>query len=636
MIKQFLSLVILVTLFSSISSTTSVTAQGTAVPQCAHFIYLPIVTTGSWSQQRDGRSDTAVSTTPATINQPDFNGDGCADLVIGAHQEYAIEENREGQVHIMYGSHDGATAVGSQIWHRDGGYDQDGNYLGDIQDDTRGHDHFGQVVATGDFNMDGYTDLAIGVPLAEVDGAVNTGAVHVLHGSEMGLTAVNNQLWTQDGGWVDPEGDGTGVYLGDIYGGPEDDDRFGGTLTTGDFNGDNYTDLAIGVYKEDIGSTDAAGAVNVLFGSEAGLTWINNQFWAQDGGWAEDNGTTHYNHLGDVLGIVEADDLFGHALAAGDLDNDGYDELIVGAYGEAIGSLSDAGAVSIIKGSETGLTAVGNQHWHQQAAYLDTDGNGTNDLLIGNPSGTEESGDWFGYSLTTGDFNGDGYADLAVGVPREDLWIDGIEYTNNGVAQVFYGSATGLTLVNEQFWQQNGEYSLGYYSGSTPENNDYFGESLAAGDINGDGFGDLVVGAPGESFAEIGSSVGSVNVIYGATSGLHLPEQQWLYQDLVIEEGFVIGSLVGEAASNSNFGKAMTLADLNKDGYDELIVGVPRHELDGDNVGAINIIKGSHAGLIIEGNQLWHQNGGWDDQGNFLGDLYGSAEDDDYFGGSLP
>ena len=191
-----------------------------------------------------------------------------------------------------------------------------------------------------------------------------------------------------------------------------------------------------------------------------------------------------------------------------------------------------------------------------QAAYRDTNGDGDVDITIGNPDGTEESNDWFGYSLAAGNFNGDPYDDLAVGVPNEDLWIDGTEYTNVGVTQVFHGSSDSISLSNEQFWQQDGEYSIGDMYGSHPEDGDKFGTSLTTGDFNGDGYSELVVGAPNEGFAEIGGNVGSVNVIYGSDDGLGLPNHQWLYHDLAIgDDGSVLGSLVGEASFNTYFWK---------------------------------------------------------------------------------
>ena len=90
--------------------------------------------------------------------------------------------------------------------------------------------------------------------------------------------------------------------------------------------------------------------------------------------------------------------------------------------------------------------------------------------------------------------------------------------------------------------------------------------------------------------------------------------------------------------STLTFGSAITTADFNNNGYEELVIGVPGYKLEGtnDEVGAINIVKGTGDGLIIPGSQLWNQDGGWDDKGNFFGDLFDTAEDNDAFGKGLP
>lgn len=113
----------------------------------------------------------------------------------------------------------------------------------------------------------------------------------------------------------------------------------------------------------------------------------------------------------------------------------------------------------------------------------------------------------------------------------------------------------------------------------------------------------------------------------------------WFYQDLAIgDDGSQIGDLVGEASFNTYFGQTLTIADFNNDGYKELVVGVLGYKVEGSNdeIGAINIFRAARDSLVIPGNQFWTQNGGWDDAGNFLGDLYDTAEDNNAFGDGLP
>ncbi len=120
-----------------------------------------------------------------------------------------------------------------------------------------------------------------------------------------------------------------------------------------DFNGDGRDDLAVGAPNEDIGSIESAGGVNVLYGGAGGLSATGNQFWRQ-------------NSPG-VLGASEAFESFGYALAAGDFNGDGSDDLAVGVPIEGVGGVGNAGAVNVLYGGAGGLSATGNQVWDQNS-----------------------------------------------------------------------------------------------------------------------------------------------------------------------------------------------------------------------------------------------------------------------------
>jgi FG-GAP repeat len=154
----------------------------------------------------------------------------------------------------------------------------------------------------------------------------------------------------------------------------------GGVAARGDFDGDGFGDLAVGVPGEDVGGTLDAGALNVLYGSAGGLAGTGAQLLWQGHG------------APDAAG---ADDLFGVALAAGDFDGDGFDDLAVGVLSEDLGAKRDAGAVDVLRGSPSGLVAAGARQWSQDSPGV---------------PGLAEAGDAFGSSLAAGDFDGDGIA----------------------------------------------------------------------------------------------------------------------------------------------------------------------------------------------------------------------------------
>jgi len=406
----------------------------------------------------------------------DFNGDDYPDLAVGVPGESAAGVE-DGGVSIIYGWWSGlsATAIPDQLIGQDN-LNVDGV--------AESYDHFGESLAAGDFNLDGYADLAIGVPEEDND----IGFVNVIYGSVNGLSptaVVLDQYWSQG----HPDVEGT----------PNSGDDFGESLATGHFNADGYADLAIGVSGEDYRS----GVVNVIYGSATGLsaTAIPDQIWGQ--------GSPN------VEGNPQNDETFGWRVAAGDFGGSGAnDDLAVGVPFDA----GFEGAVNVIYGSASGLsaTATPDQLWSQGSL---------------NVEGGAEFGDWFGWSLTVADFGGSIHADLAVGVPFEDTVGPSSE---DGGVNVIYGSATGLsaTATPDQLWGQDTPDVE-----DTAEYNDSFGESLAAGDFNGDGDADLAVGVRDESVAH--SDDGAVNVIYGSAAGLSattVPDQLW-YQGKPDVEG---------------------------------------------------------------------------------------------------
>ncbi|MCI0364627.1 MAG: hypothetical protein L0219_12125 [Phycisphaerales bacterium] len=467
----------------------------------------------------------------------DFNGDGFADLAIPVPGESIGAMSSAGAVNVMYGSPAGLSADGNQFWHQDSP---------GILNNAESNDQFGRTVAHGDFNGDGFSDLALGVPLEDVGSKIDAGAVNVLYGSAEGLSDAGNQFWHQNKAGIKNKA--------------EPLDLFGSALACGDFDGDGYSDLAISAKGESIGEKVNAGAVHVLFGSAAGLSADHNQIW-------------HQNSAG-VLNKVEANDFFGGSLAAADFNSDGRDDLAIGVAQEGLNGQTDAGAVHVLYGSINGLTAANDDLWHQ------------NSVLIQDVC---EAFDYFGHALAAGDFDGDGFADLAVGVPYESLGGQAFA----GIVTVLYGSPSGLLALGSQLWSQD--------QGSiqeTADPGDFFGFSLCADDFDGDGIDDLIIAAPEEILGAI-SHAGLVHVLFGGGLGLSdVSNQVWSEEALGL----------GEIAQSGTFGNWLASGDFAGNGTAGLAIGDSLEGVvDAGLAGAVVVIYGISPGGTLSSSHEWTQ-----------------------------
>jgi len=399
----------------------------------------------------------------------DVNGDGYEDVIVGAPY-YSNGQYSEGLAFVYYGSPTGLSTVP--------------NWTGEINQNVA---FFGFSVGTaGDVNMDGYDDVIVGAPFYS-NGQVVEGGAFIYQGSAAGLSTTPN--WTAEGNQVGA--------------------RFGTSVATaGDVNGDGYSDAIVGAYLFDNGQIDE-GRAFVYHGSSGGLNMSPN--WT-----AESDQPTAY---------------FGFSAGtAGDVNGDGYEDVIVGAPVYDNGQ-TDEGRAFVYHGSPGGLSDSFN--WTAE---------GNQAFAI------------FGWSVgTAGDVNGDGYNDVIVGAYDYDNG-----QTNEGRAFAYHGSAVGLSVAPD--WTAESDQAFAW-----------FGYSVGtAGDVNGDGYNDVIVGAflltTGRAFVHFGSATGLSTIPNRTATG-------------------------GQAGAEFSFSVG-TAGDVNGDGYAEFVVGAPLFDHGQTDEGVVFVDRG--------------------------------------------
>lgn len=578
---------LLLLLLVKLSTVPVAAAPGDGSPALCDQVFLPALTMGASGASAapvvapEPEAALAGAQTAECTGFPDFNGDGYADLAIGVpHKEVfdgVINQIDAGIVQVIYGSAAGLNAttgearVADQIWHR---------ALGGVS--ARADDEYGSALAMGDFNNDGYDDLAVGLPGARIDGESGAGAVQVIYGSASGLAPDGIQEWSRAN-----DGDA---------GAPAANEGYGSSLAAGDFDGDGRDDLAIGIPYTEVNGDAGAGAVEVLYGRSAGLAALGDELITQD-------------TAGFVASPAEPADHFGFALAAGDFNGDSVDDLAVGTPYEDNGvGYADAGAVQVFFGKQ-GATAgnsgllrfgavVDPQHWRS-----DSD----------NVEGAMEAGDRFGFALAAADYNGDGYDDLAVGIPMETHGAGGGAILYGGAINVINGGATGLEATvawPARIWHQDSTDVEDQVA-----ENEFFGFSLAGADFNNDGYDDLAIGVPGNQV--LGVAIGSVHIMYGTTIGVTQAGDHLIYDP-------------GNPAAGDWFAWAVAAGDFDGDGFADLVAGARNDEPVGvgaSDTGSVFTFYSDSSGVSQTENQNWYP-------GN--NGMRGTPQADDHLGIALP
>ena len=466
----------------------------------------------------------------------DVNGDGYDDLIIGAYGGDGPGNTRSlaGDTYIVFGKASGfaasidltaiAAGTGGFVLHGIDNGDQSG----------------GSVASAGDVNGDGFDDLIIGAVNGSGAGNLrpNAGESYVVFGKSSGFGA-SVDLATVAGG--------TGGFV--IYGQVSGDKSGRSVASAGDINGDGFDDLIIGANY----AGSSSGKSYVVFGKGTGFppTIDLNLVAAGVGGF-------------EIVG-QDANDKSGVSVAsAGDVNSDGFDDLIIGSvYGDAAGNAKpNAGESYVLFGKATPFAPSVN---------LGTVAAGTGGFVIYG----QKADDWSGFAVASaGDINGDTFDEIIIGAIRSDG--SNVLATGAGRSYVVFGKAAGFGAAIDLNDVALGTGGFVIYG---EDGSDYSGNSVAsAGDVNGDGFDDLIIGA--SSAAAAGNSkpyAGDSYVIFGKASGFGASIN--LSTIAAGTGGFVIH---GQDTNDRSGQSVASAGDINGDGFDDLIVGASTAQAAGN------------------------------------------------------
>lgn len=460
----------------------------------------------------------------------DLNGDGFADIAVGLPNTRSTpaETDQYSWVFVYFGREFHESEIAPEnadliFYHRGG---EESAYLG-------------HSLAVADVNGDKLPDLLMGAPrTADEKGNDRAGAVYVFFG---------RKHWDRKKFEVREEADAT-------LAGETAKSLAGFSIGTGDFNGDKIADVAVGApgWGREI---NGEGRVYLVYGSRS----LHKTRSLTD---ADLILTGEYEKEGQpIIDVKETSsrkpDSSGYALSMGDVNGDRFDDLMVGipfSDGEKQDK-SDSGEVSVFFGGKTGKA----QRRIKSDADVRIFGAGSND--------------WFGISLASGDFNGDGKKDVIASAIHSSF--RGNPNDRTGSVYVIYGSRSLPRVIQDPqsagltVWGRTGiavDRSLFVYEEEDKSRSYFFGYSTTAGDLDGDGLDDLVIGMPAGAAKDDKRRMvsGEVFVVRG------IPDDSGPR----VIQSYADRRYLGEE-SRGQLGSALSLGDVNGDGVKDIVMGAP-------------------------------------------------------------